>query len=160
MAFFASLLLAVCVVLLFLEFKKKREEMLSYEKELSELFTYLNAEVACCSRPLSEAILSYEPKGALVGALRECIKGGLPLKEAFICAVVGRGVSKESRAIVLSYLDSSGREYLSGEAKRIEEVKVRLSEHLLKKREEYDGALKVYRVISLAVSLGLIILVI
>ena len=160
MTLFASLALALCIVLMFLEFKKKSEDMLSYEKELSDLFTYLSQELSCYSRPLCEAMLSYEPKGALAFAIKEFVKKGLSFKEAFICAVKERCVSKESREIVLSYLDFSGREYLGSEAKRIEEARARLFEQYRKRREELEGTIKAYRVISLAISLGIIILVI
>ena len=160
MTFVAALIIALAVSMTYGEYKKKREARLLCEEEMLHLLTHFKKEIICFCRPTLDALLDFQPKSGLVRDFLMRTREGEGMRCAFINAEKSHPVSKKAREIITRYLEGVGKEYLASEIERVADAEKEFSEYFAIEAAECERSLQIYKALALAISLGIILLVI
>ena len=129
MKYIGAMLVISSVMLFFYSLYKRREERLLLEKEALRLVLHIKRELSCFSRPIKDALLSFESemlsKKGFYGCIRESNKIKLSVLEFF----KREKLSHNALSILERYF-MSGSEYLSSESDRITLAAREYSEYL------------------------------
>ena len=158
MKYLGIILIIIAVMLFFFSLYKKREERLLLEREISRLLLHIKREISCFSRPLADAISSFESETlSKMGFFEISGKSG-SIRERVYLFFKSSSVSEDALSIIEGYFMSECG-YLESENARISETSERFCKYLTDREARCEREKKLFSLLSFAVSFGVVIIV-
>lgn len=155
-----SALLAIICALVIRGYGGYMKKRLTESGELLRLCETIRKSIATRLLTPREALSGVSGLSPATERFRALVASGSPLGEAFAEVSGALSVSPATRDMLSEYFGSFGKGYLDDEVRCADELIGRFREQLLREELAAEGELKVAKSVIIAVTLGIIILII